>query len=121
MQETIQCRFSDQSEFLYDILAGIQKRPEMYLGNCSISRLRSYLDGYCGSRTDFGLPMTRQEEEFAGFQDWIQARYKITSAHGWDQIILFYSCDEKDALDRFFQLLDEFRAGVPAERSHAIA
>ncbi|MCC3439960.1 hypothetical protein [Microcoleus sp. PH2017_05_CCC_O_A] len=43
-----------------------------------------------------------------GFQEWIQERYQITSTHGWDSIILFFSADEKDALDKFFKLLEEF-------------
>ncbi|BAU15448.1 hypothetical protein LEP3755_60060 [Leptolyngbya sp. NIES-3755] len=106
-----------RSEYLYDLLERIRQRPGMYLGSVSVTRLSAFLGGYMCSRTESQLPDTPQEEEFSGFQDWIQARYKITSAHGWEQIILFHSSDEKDAFHRFFQLLDEFRNGEPADIS----
>lgn len=90
----------------------------MYLGRRSITRLRSFLDGYISARQDLGLPPRKQEREFAGFQDWIQERFKITTTHGWDSIILFYSADERDALDNFFDLLEQFLNGEPADRRH---
>jgi hypothetical protein len=105
------------SEYLYDLLARIHQRPGMYLGIASLTRLSAFLGGYLCSRTESQLPDTPQEEEFSGFQDWIQARYGVTSAHGWEQIILFHSADEKDAFNRFFQLLDEFRSEASAARS----
>jgi hypothetical protein len=103
-------------EYLYEMLKRIQKRPGMFLGQCSITRLRAYLDGYMGSRTDLGLPPTQQELEFNQFQDWIQTRFKINSSHGWDSIILFYSEDEKDALNNFFELFEQFCNGESATR-----
>lgn len=106
-----------RSEYLYDLLERIRQRPGMYLGSVSITRLNGFLGGYLCSRTELRLPDTQQEQEFSQFQDWIQARYKITSAHGWDQIILFFASDERDAFHRFFQLLDEFRKGEPADLS----
>ncbi|AFZ23136.1 hypothetical protein Cylst_0809 [Cylindrospermum stagnale PCC 7417] len=96
-------------EYLYEMLERIKQRPGMFLGNCSITRLRAFLDGYMGSREDLGLPATQQELEFNQFQEWIQTRFKITSSHGWDSIILFYSADERDALNNFFELFDKFR------------
>lgn len=100
-----------KTEYLYEMLQRIKQRPGMYLGRCSITRLRAYLDGYMGSRLDLGLPQTEQEREFQGFQGWIQKRYNITSSHGWDNIILFYSADERDALNKFFQLFEQFIKG----------
>ncbi|MCL1471088.1 hypothetical protein [Argonema antarcticum] len=111
MTEVCQRIAEVKSEYLYEMLQEIKKRPGMFLGRCSITRLRSFLDGYMGAREDLGLPPTDQEREFNGFQDWIQKRYNITSSHGWDSIILFYSADERDALDNFFKLFEKFQNG----------
>lgn len=97
-----------KSEYLLDLLQRIKQRPGMYLGKCSITRLRAFLDGYGMARAELGVPRSQQEHDLNGFQEWIQERYKITSTHGWDSIILFFCADEKDALDKFFQLLEEF-------------
>jgi len=68
------------------------------------------------SRADLGLPPTQQEVEFNQFQDWIQTRFKMSSSHGWDSIILFYSAGEKDALNNFFELFEQFSNGESAAR-----
>lgn len=103
-------------EYLYEMLEKIKQRPGMFLGKTSITRLRAFLDGYMSSREDLGLPPTQQELEFNQFQDWIQTRFKITSSHGWDSIILFYSVDETEALNNFFELFEQFRKGESAAR-----
>jgi hypothetical protein len=95
-------------EYFYEMLQRIKQRPGMFLGQCSITRLRAFLDGYMGSRSDLGLPPTQQELEFNQFQEWVQTRFKISSSHGWDSIILFYSADERDALNNFFELFEQF-------------
>ncbi|MFB2833878.1 hypothetical protein [Floridanema evergladense] len=109
--EVTQNILSVKTEYLYNLLERIKQRPGMYLGKSSITRLRMLLDGYGMARMELGLPRTEQEQEFNGFQDWIQKRYNITSSHGWDSIILFYSADERDALDKFFELFEKFRNG----------
>ena len=95
-----------------DLLTKIEKRPEMYIGSRSIGHLRTFLDGYF-------LGSTREEsgalsDELGEFREWVAAKHRITTNHSWNQIILFYSTNESDALDRFFSLLREFRnAGSP--------
>lgn len=93
---------------LYDLLHNIQKRPAMYLGEPSISHLRTFLAGYFFARHQLGEPETDQERQFANFQDWIQQKFKITSSQPWDKVILFYSQDEHKALEQFFALFTEF-------------
>jgi hypothetical protein len=112
MQPINEARFSPQSEYLYSLLKDIRARPGMFLGNVSIVRLRSFLDGYRSARADLGLPLTEQEKAFNEFQAWIQQRFKITSNQGWDRIILFYSTDERAALDSFFELFDQFQSAT---------
>jgi hypothetical protein len=111
MTEITQNKLDVKSEYLYNLLQRIKQRPGMYLGRCSITRLRSLLDGYGMARMELGLPRTDQESKFDGFQEWIQKKYNITSSHGWDSIILFYSADEKDALNNFFELFEKFLNG----------
>lgn len=35
------------------------------------------------------------------FQQWIQARYKISSSQSWERVVLFYSTDYFEALGNF--------------------
>ncbi|NET59094.1 MAG: hypothetical protein F6K47_24005 [Symploca sp. SIO2E6] len=100
-----------KSEYFYNLLQKIQQTPSIYLGSCSITRLRMFLLGYGMARGKLGLPLTTQEKEFGGFQSWIQERYQSTTAQGWDRIILFHCLDEGDAFYRFFELLEQFRHG----------
>jgi len=43
-----------------------------------------------------------------GFATWIEKKYQSKTSHGWHQIILYYSEDERTALNRFFELFHEF-------------
>jgi hypothetical protein len=95
-------------EYLYDLLARIKQRPGMYLGKVSITRLKMLLMGYSMSRGELGLQLTQQEKQFAQFQQWIQTKYQINSAQGWETIILSQVEDEKLAFDLFFELFEQF-------------
>ena len=80
----------------------------LYLGQASITRLRMLLMGYSMARGELGLPLTKQEKQFAQFQKWIQQKYQISTTQGWDSIILSQVKSEKLALELFFDLLQEF-------------
>ena len=80
----------------------------MYLGKVSLTRLKMLLMGYSMSRGELGLQLTQQEKQFAQFQQWIQAKYQINSAQGWETIILSQVEDEKLAFDLFFELFEQF-------------
>lgn len=95
-------------EYLYDLLARIKQRPGMYLGKVSLTRLKMLLMGYSMSRGELGLQLTQQEKQFAQFQQWIQKKYQINSAQGWETIILSQVEDEKLAFDLFFELFELF-------------
>lgn len=95
-------------EYLYDLLARIKQRPGMYLGKVSLTRLKMLLMGYSMSRGELGLQLTQQEKQFAQFQQWIQTKYQINSAQGWETIILSQVEDEKLAFDLFFELFELF-------------
>ena len=116
MEEVNTIQLKVKSEYFYEMLESVKQRPGMYLGICSITRLRSFLDGYMGARQDLGLPVTKEESEFYKFQDWIQERFDIKSYYGWNDIILLNSADEKDALNKFFELFEKFKNGESASR-----
>jgi hypothetical protein len=50
-----------KSEYFFDLLQRIKQRPGMYLGKCSITRLRAFLDGYETARAELGFPDTEQQ------------------------------------------------------------
>ena len=86
-----------------DLLGRIRKRPGMFIGKRSARGLFLFLQGWLygkGSVDDFDV--LRQ------FEEWIAAKYKISSSHSWADIITFYSEGDVEALESFFDLLDEF-------------
>ena len=80
----------------------------MYLGNPSITKLSMLLRGQGVARREVDVEPTKEEKEFEGFQAWIQEKYEIKSNQSWAKIILFYSMDETEALERFFELYEEY-------------
>ncbi len=93
---------------LYELISKIQKRPSMYLGKPAISNLRSCIAGYILARRELGITQTEQEKHFTEFQSWVKEKFDVTSSQSWDKIILFYSEDERKALERFFELFQEY-------------
>ncbi|MEH2176033.1 hypothetical protein [Nostoc sp.] len=92
-----------------EILTNIKKRPGMYLGaNSPITILDMLLRGFSLARREVGVPPTEPEKEFAGFQSWVEEKYGINSGQSWSKIILFYSVDEHEALQKFFELFEEY-------------
>ncbi|MHC5740737.1 MAG: hypothetical protein ACYTXT_02315, partial [Nostoc sp.] len=91
-----------------EILSNIKKRPGMFLGRSSITRLDMLLRGYSLARREVGVPPTEPEREFEGFQSWVEEKYGINSGQSWAKIILFYSVDEHEALQKFFELFEEY-------------
>lgn len=95
-----------------NILTLIRARPALYLGSNSIVKLKAFLDGYYFSQyeSDPNLSLKDDDEElfWLKFQDWIANKYQIKSSQSWASIISFFSTDDANALDRFFELVDEF-------------
>ncbi len=79
----------------------------MYLGKPHISLLRAFLDGWSSALYQAGVVIT-DEERMGEFQKWIEKTYRSKTTHGWHQIILYYSEDERTALIEFLKLFNEF-------------
>jgi len=92
----------------YQLLDRIKTRPALYLGKRSIFSLQALLDGYTFACRQLAIPVTEQEQEFAEFQNWIEKQFNRQSTKSWARIILFYSEDESQAIDTFFELFKDF-------------
>lgn len=93
----------------YNLIQKIKQRPSLYLGKRSIAHLQVFLDGYTFARRELDVPLTEEERDFEDFQEWVEKRFNQPSTQSWERIILFYSEDERDALDKFFDLFEDFR------------
>jgi hypothetical protein len=93
---------------LCELLYQIKQRPGMFLDTPSIKSLQMLMMGYNIARRDQNIPLTKQELEFQGFQQWVQDKYNVLSSKSWATIILENSQDERDAFDKFFELFEEF-------------
>lgn len=95
---------------VYDMIALIRPRPAMYIGDHSLFCLRSFLDGCFFLAEEHGI-RTDESPSFGGFHDWVAERFGwYESTAGWCNIIVA-ECDGDPgrALDRFFELIEEYR------------
>lgn len=93
----------------YDLLPEIKKRPTLYLSRYSIFDFQSFYYGYDLARNQLGLTKSEQDREFEKFLSWVRLRYDIQTSQSWASLILFHSVDERDALDRLFELWEKFQ------------
>lgn len=96
-------------ESFAELLPEIKKRPTLYLSRYSIFDFQSFYYGYDLARNQLGLPKTEPDKEFEEFLSWIRSRYNIQTTQSWASLILFHSVDERDALDRLFELWEKFQ------------
>jgi hypothetical protein len=89
---------------LCEILGEIEHRPELFIGKRSISLLAAFLQGIAFLSAD-KLPDWHLMQEF---QTWVEKKYKLNTTHHWSSLILFFSLDERDALDQFFRMFKVF-------------
>ncbi|MBD2777194.1 hypothetical protein [Iningainema tapete] len=95
---------------LYEVLEKIKPRPGMYIGSASLTALYWFLRGYECARRELGIEATAAEKEFhSKFQPWLQKRFNLQTDNSWAKIILLFSVNEKEALNSFYKLLDEFK------------
>ena len=91
---------------ILDLLVNIRERPAMFIGRQSIVRFRSFLDGYRHGLRQSTVPA--EEPLFDRFQRWVEERFKISTSHGWDSIILFMAGDDPAAFELFWELWDAY-------------
>lgn len=100
---------------IYGIIDIIRQNPVMYIGKKSISQLNAFLMGFsaCESYNHLADHTRLMPLDFWYMNEYVAHRYNdnYSSNVGWAYIIL-QQCggDEEKALDKFFDLYDEFRA-----------
>lgn len=106
---------------LYMLVRKIKKAPSMYLGGNSILCLQAFLSGYNVAKYELDARSTPEEEDFKQFPEWIRQKFNIQTSQSWASIILFFSEDERKALDTFFELFEEFVNRARSEESQHLS
>ena len=108
---------------IYDAIEVIRKRPGMYLGENSISKMETFLNGYhmAFSLNDVnGTGKSIIPLPFKFFDCYLKCKYKETGNMGWCHIILKHTDgNEEEGLRKFFQLIDGFKAVKLCQYSYA--
>lgn len=99
-----------KSDGLFHLLEKIREDPYQYLTSYSVDNLASFLGGYIRVIVDHNISTHDEFNRFDQFVEWVTLKFDAKRGHSWPKIILFHSIDEKDALDKFFTLLDEYQA-----------
>jgi hypothetical protein len=98
---------------ILDLIERIRERPGMFLGRPTVNNLYMFLAGFSYARKDDDAG---DWEVLAGFGDWVQKRYKISTSQGWARIIEFFSANEAEELRLFGKLFDEYLARRKSSR-----
>jgi hypothetical protein len=93
---------------IVELLREMRSRPALYIGSDSIIKLASFLRGYSYA-LDKHFP-TKKCRFLESFREWVARRFSVTISQSWENIILFQSVDEKEAMRLFWGLLDEYLA-----------
>ncbi len=99
-----------------ELLEEILERPGLYIGYASVGRMKVFIDGYefaAHLRNDPG-----RDSLYAGFQDWVANRFKITTAHNWASIIAFMGLSESGSFTLMKELWGEYKAELQSKPAH---
>ena len=95
---------------LFEILEKIKFRPGMYIGRPSVSDLFHFLVGFKTALRELEIKSTEEEMDFhREFQPWVQKKYHVSTSNSWAKIIMLYCGSEKEGLDTFYELLEQFK------------
>ncbi len=95
---------------IFEILEKIRVRPGMYIGRASVSDLFHFLVGFKTALRELEVKATEEEMDFyREFQPWVQQKYHVSTSNSWAKIIMLHCGSEKEGLDAFYKLLDEFK------------
>lgn len=95
---------------IYELLALVKRRPAMWLGKAEISAFKNFLDGFFYAQRSYD-PHAFEWPPFELVQDWVELHLnRGPGSESWAGLLLtHYQGDEAAALQRFFELLDEFQ------------
>ena len=112
---------------LYYVLQDIRPRPALYLGVKSLTALRIFISGYefkemiDNHAKATGLDFVKNHDEFFKvsaeystcrfldyFDRFVSVYYNDITTKGWCNLILEGTQSEEKAVDKFYELLDEY-------------
>jgi hypothetical protein len=106
-----------KGDTLYQILDKIRERPSMYMGEHSLTAMYHFINGFYMAHNH----ETFETPSFDGFNDFVGKFYGKYTTAGWKNLILAdHYGNEQEALTRFYELLDEFRADSGKPNSRAV-
>lgn len=94
-----------------ELIRMIRRQPLMYLTNYSIKEFCAFLAGFnCCKIIISESPEYKSNNDLtlSYFRDWVAEKYDVEGRHSWMSILLFFHINESHALDKFFELWDEF-------------
>jgi hypothetical protein len=107
--------FTETEDSIYDLLEWIHRRPGIWIAQPELVRVYSFIGGYEAALGRQRLALRSVAPEFRGFHDWIAQRLGYgESTSGWYNMIRGRCSSEREAFDRFYELLAEFRASAGA-------
>ena len=91
-------------------LKSFRNRPGMYLGSKDINVFKGFINGYIYSNECHNIN-DETDNLFESFRNWLAVKLnQPNTTGGWNHIILHSTNGKSDqAVDRFFDLFDEFR------------
>jgi hypothetical protein len=97
------------------VLDRLRKHPGLYLGECSLTALWHFISGYGQALATHAIPYESDPLALPrDFHDWVAYRLHFKeSTSGWRNMILGRVGSEKEGLDQFFTLLEEYNARKP--------
>lgn len=100
---------------IYAVIERMRARPAVWLGEASVHRLHIFLQGYEVALHDAEIRLAEEQPPFPFFHDFVTKTLGFgKSSIGWAGAICERSGgDGATAFLRFFELLDQFRAGGP--------
>ncbi len=92
----------------------IRQRPQLYLGERSLSALNAFMHGYSAALRAHSITKDNTLLLPQDFHDWVAYRLRFReSTKGFTKMILDRAEDESAALGLFFRLLDEYEKRNP--------
>lgn len=88
---------------ILNIIFKIKERPQVYLGNKSIIRLKCFLDGF---KIAYDFPNV--SVAFPEFYPYISKKYNCIKSYSWCTILYLEANNDEKAFDLFFDELENF-------------
>ena len=95
-----------ESRDILDVLMKIKERPGMYIGEKSLIKLRSFVEGYMELARCENIDTDKAE--YDRFNTWLADKYNVTDSVLWDRYLTEMNSDKNAAFDLFYEELGLF-------------